>query len=210
MRRGWGMVWLAAALLTVSLMGGHLPATAAEADVWRAAAPRPLPLLLAAQTPLQAQMLGEKPFKAQSPQRLLDQALPEGAPGLALDEEGGATLRLPRHLELRISVLYNREPFGLLEPKRRSDSPLLFKYSMDYRLLANLRVGLSGYLYHAHADEGFSPKRPFGDQDRVMGLGPGIKYDLGRWSFVFKSQLETGHRDRGENLQNWFRIWYAF
>jgi hypothetical protein len=49
--------------------------------------------------------------------------------------------------------------------------------------------------------------QPFGG--RVMGLGPGLKYDLGRWSFVMKSQVETGARDRTD-LQNWFRAWYAF
>ena len=44
-----------------------------------------------------------------------------------------------------------------------------------------------------------------------MGLGPGIKYDLGRWSFLVKSQMETGNRDqRADGLQNWFRVWYAF
>jgi len=41
-------------------------------------------------------------------------------------------------------------------------------------------------------------------------VGPGLKYDLGRWSFIIKTQMETGDRDRGDNLQNWLRVWYAF
>ena len=44
-----------------------------------------------------------------------------------------------------------------------------------------------------------------------MGLGPGIKYDLGRWSFLLKTQLETGNRDRGaDGMQSSVRVWYAF
>jgi hypothetical protein len=70
-------------------------------------------------------------------------------------------------------------------------------------------VGLSGYLYYPAADQPFSLSRPFAGE-RVMGVGPGVKYDLGRWSFVFKSQMETGTRDRGDDLQNWLRVWYAF
>jgi hypothetical protein len=41
-----------------------------------------------------------------------------------------------------------------------------------------------------------------------MGFGPGIQYDLGRWSFMLRSQVESN--PRGEDLQNWFRVWYAF
>jgi hypothetical protein len=43
-----------------------------------------------------------------------------------------------------------------------------------------------------------------------LGVGPELKYDLGRWNFLLKSQLETGNRDQGKDLQNWFRVWYAF
>ena len=68
------------------------------------------------------------------------------------------------------------------------------KSSLDYRLLPNLQVGLNTYLYRPDAGDNLSLSRPFGD--RVMGLGPGIKYDLGRWSFILKSQLETGNRDQ--------------
>jgi hypothetical protein len=154
---------------------------------------------------MEAQMLGEKPFQAQPPRP--ETPLLPSTPGLSLDSEGGATIRLPHNLEMRISVLYSREPS--LEPQRRPESSsLLLKYAMEYRLLPNLQVGLSGYLYRPDGGEGFSFGRAFGD--RVMGVGPGLKYDLGRWSFVIRSQFEPGSRDRGDNLQNWFRVWYAF
>ncbi len=75
------------------------------------------------------------------------------------------------------------------------------KSSLDYRLLPNLQVGLNAYLYRPDSADNLSLARQFGE--RVMGLGPGIKYDLGRWSFMLKSQLETGNRDqRADGMQS--------
>jgi hypothetical protein len=204
MRRRWGIIWLAATIWLAVLICAHLPAMAVN-DPWEITPGGRLPwLLVAAQTPLETQMLGEKPFKV-SPSPLRPESLLHSSPTLIPDRDGGATLRLPYDLEMRISVLYQREP-GALEPQGRKDATLLFKYAMDYRLLPNLQVGLNGYLYRA--EEGFSFQRPY--SERLLGVGPGIKYDLGRWSFLLKSQLETGHKDRGDDLQNWFRVWYAF
>jgi len=73
-------------------------------------------------------------------------------------------------------------------------------------VLPNLQVGLNGYLYRP-ADDGLSFQRPPGHR---LGFGPELKYNLGQWSFLVKSQVESGNRDRGEGLQNWFRVWYAF
>ena len=150
-------------------------------------------------------MLGEKPFQTRTLPASPWAALLSGT-GLQLDQ-GGTALKLPLNLEMHISVHYNREP-APLEPQKRSDS-LLMNSSLDYRLLPNLKVGLNAYLYRPDAGDNLSLARPFGD--RVMGLGPGIKYDLGRWSFLLKSQLETGNRDRGaDGMQSSVRVWYAF
>jgi len=206
MRGRGGMAWLAAAFWLAGLMSPAV-AKAADVDAWGIPPGWRLPIIrAAAQTPMEAQMSGEKPFQAQPSLRPERLTLPGTVPGLALDGEGGATLRLPHHLEMRISFLYNRDSSSW-DSQKRGDSSLLMKYSMDYRLLPNLQVGLNGYLYRPDAGEGFAFQRPFGD--RVMGLGPGLKYDLGSWSFVLKSQLETGG-PKGEDLQNWFRVWYAF
>ncbi len=196
-----GITRLALVLVVASLTFLAQPGRAAEQSLfsWET---RHLPLMaVEAKNPLEAQMLGEKPFQALPSwpgKDLFDSSL-----GLVLDPERGATLRLPSNLELRISFLYDRENQAF-NPERPINSYLLFKYSMDYRLLPNLQVGLNGFLYHPATDS-LSYRQRFG---HLMGLGPGIKYDLGRWSFTFKSQLATG--DRGEGLENWFRVWYAF
>ncbi|MDP3183578.1 MAG: transporter [Desulfobaccales bacterium] len=205
MQRRWGIAWLAATVWLAGFISAPLTALAADRDAFGTAFGSSLPFLkVAAQTPLETQMLGEKPFQAPTPS-LIPESLLSSPPALIPDRDGGATLRLPHNLELRISVLYKREP-AALEVQRRSDSSLMFKYAMDYRLLPNLQVGLNGYLYRA--EEGFSFPRTSGD--RLLGVGPGIKYNLGSWSFILKSQLETGNRERGDGLQNWFRVWYAF
>jgi hypothetical protein len=172
---------------------------AADTSAWRGSQSP----ALTASSSLDAQKLGERPLFS-SPNKLRTQESPSG---VETDQESGATLKLPHNLELNVSFLYNRDAPSL-DPRRHNDSLPLFNYSMDYRLLPNFKVGLSGYLYYPSPDQPFSLNRGFGE--RVMGVGPGVKYDLGRWSFVFKTQMETGARDRGDDLQNWLRVWYAF
>ncbi len=202
MRGNRGRIWLAVVSLALGLI--CVPSSGMAAETFATGAYPPF-TLAAAQTPLEAQMLGEAPFQSH--------AAPQDAAGLfsnlgsrlQLDGEGGAAIKLPLNLQLHISVLYAGDP-GRIEPQKQSDS-MLMKTSLDYRLLPNLQVGLNAYLYRPEPGNNLSVAQPFGD--RVMGVGPGLKYDLGRWSFVMKSQMETGARDRSD-LQNWFRVWYAF
>ncbi len=198
----WGESWLTALIVMVSL--SCLPLTATAADTWEKGA---LPSVQASpQSSLEAQMLGEKPFQTRTAPANIWAALLSGT-GLQLNQDGGTALKLPLNLEMHISVHYNREP-AQLEPQKRSDS-LFMSSSLDYRLLPNLKVGLNAYLYRPDLGDNRSLARPFGD--RVMGLGPGIKYDLGRWSFLLKTQLETGNRERGaDGMQSSVRVWYAF
>jgi len=197
MQARWGIAWLVTAFWLV--------ACCASAPVWAAGdyAFRPLPILpIEAQGSLETQMQGEKPLKPSTP----------GFPGLQPDsslqlhpEGGDARFKLPFNTELNISIRYNPEPAPTETP--RLNNPLYMKYAVDYRVLSNLRVGLNSYLYR-QAEDGFKFHSPMRNQ--LMGLGPEIKYDLGRWSFLIKSQLETGNRDQSKDLQNWLRVWYAF
>ena len=204
MQGKWGIAWLAVVIVTVSLTCAPLPGLAAEGWAKGGMAFT----LVGAQTAMEAQMLGEKPFQSRpAPVNPGADFLSNLASGLQVDQDGGAVLKLPRNLEMRISVLYDREP-ARLEPQKRNESSLLMKSSLDYRLLPNLQVGLNAYLYRPDSSDSLSLSRQVGD--RVMGLGPGLKYDLGRWSFLMKSQVETGSREHGSDLQNTIRVWYAF
>jgi hypothetical protein len=110
--------------------------------------------------------------------------------------------------ELRVSFLYNQDQASG-QSSIGPASHLLFRYSMDYCIMPTLKVGMSGYLYKPPTDY-FAWRNSLNYTDPVYGFGPGIQYDLGRWSFLLRSQLEPGSKDRGEILHNWFRVWYAF
>jgi hypothetical protein len=195
-----GIAWLATVFWL--LAATCVPALASGDYTFRS-----LPILpIQAQSSLGTQMLGEKPQKPEVSHYL---GIPT-APALKLNSDGDATLNLPRKLEFNISIRYNREP-SPTEPSRLNNSPLYMKYAVDYRVLSNLRVGLNSYLYRP-SEEGFPFQRPLANQ--LLGVGPELKYDLGRWSFLLKSQIEAGNRnpgqDQGKDVQNWFRVWYAF
>jgi hypothetical protein len=198
MQAKWGIACLVTVFWLVVALCAPAPGLAADDYAFRS-----LPLLpIEANSSLETQMLGEKP------QNHVPRGLPviQNVPSLQVHQDGDATLTLPRRLELNISIRYNREPTPA-EPTRLNNSPLYMKYAMDYRVLSNLRVGLNSYLYRP-SEEGFNFQRSPANQ--LLGIGPEIKYDLGRWSFLLKSQMESGNRDQGKDLQNWFRVWYAF
>jgi hypothetical protein len=159
-------------------------------------------IVLTSQTPLEAQLLGERP---NSPPALTEPSYLHEI--CSADRGGESTLQLPKNF--RISFRYNREN-AAGNTERYNQAPLLFKYSMDYCLSSKLKVGLSGFLYQPPADQlSFLRQKT----DMVMGWGPSVKYDLGRWSFTFQSQVSQAERVRpedGKDIQSWFRVWYAF
>jgi len=199
-----GMTWLTAAGWLLLLLLSLWPAAGGAAGLASfASGDGRLPLLaVSGQSPLEAQMLGERPSPAST--RPAPALLQELYPRLEQNELG-TTFLLPQNF--RISFRYNRErPTGMAE--KHFQPPLLFKYSMEYRLLPNLQVGLSGFLYQPPTDHlTFLQQR-----NLVLGWGPRVTYDLGRWTFAFQSQMERGRIDgsQSQGLQNWFRVWYAF
>jgi hypothetical protein len=197
MQAKWGIAWLLTAFLLVAVTSA--PATASGEYAFR-----PLPILsIEAQSSLETQMLGENP---QVPSTSKFRGVQAG-PSLQLHQQGSdASLNLPRNMELHISIRYNRDP-SPAEPQRLNNPTLYMKYALDYRVLPNLRIGLNSYLYRP-SEEGFAFQRPLANQ--ILGVGPELKYDLGRWSFLLKSQVETDKLNQGQDLQNWFRVWYAF
>jgi len=200
MQAKWGIAWLVTALWLVMSLG--VPARGLAAGDYSS---RSLPILpIEAQSSLETQMLGEKPLNpATSGHSILQ---PGSSVQVHLDGSD-ASLKMPLNTELNISIRYNREP-SPGEPQGLNNSPLYMKYAMDYRVLSNLRVGLNSYLYRP-SEEGFAFQNS--PTNQLLGVGPEIKYDLGRWSFLLKSQMETGNKQtRSNDLQNWFRIWYAF
>jgi hypothetical protein len=199
-----GKTWLRAAIWLLLVVTVCWPAAGIAASP-AFSAPRgwPAPLMMVtAQTPMEVQLFGERPGSAPplNPSSYLQDIC-------GLENSGESTLRLPKNF--RISFRYNSEkPGGGAE--RLTQPPLLFKYSMDYCLSSKLKVGLSGFLYQPPGDHlSFLRQKT----DLVMGWGPALKYDLGRFSFTFQSQVSQAEKARPEDskdVQSWFRVWYAF
>ncbi|MCL6621696.1 MAG: hypothetical protein K6T55_06290 [Syntrophobacterales bacterium] len=159
------------------------------------------------ETSLEAQILGGRP-PGDSGRSSPEQALRELLPGILLQErDGGALVKLPQNVELTISFRYGGEARSAPPESQGAPQPLLLRSSLDYSLFPNLQVGLSGFLYHGATDSRYFQRR-YGDV--ALGVGPGVRYDLGRWSLTLQSQYGTRSRDQKEGLQNWFRVWYAF
>jgi hypothetical protein len=198
-----GMTWLSAGIWLLIWVTAFWPAagkTAGPAIFASATWPGTV-MAAAAQSPMEAQMLGERPTGSQPshPQSYMKEIWPNwGQSG----EQ--TTLQLPQNFH--ISFRYNSD-----KPETKVEglvkAPLLFKYSMDYRLLPGLRVGLNGFLYQPPGDHlSFLRQK----NDLVMGWGTSLNYDLGRWSFTFQSQVDQGRTEEGKDIQSWFRVWYAF
>jgi hypothetical protein len=199
-----GKTWLRACFWLLIMVTALWPAAGIAAGNSFVSSKWPAPfVVVAAQTPMEAQMLGERPVPTPSvsPQSYLEEIC---------GVEGGnteSTLKLPKNFH--ITFRYNSEnPVGRTD--RSSQPPLLFKYSMDYCLSSKLKVGLSGFLYQPPADHlSFLRQKT----DLLMGWGPSLKYDLGRWGFTFQSQVSQAEKikaEDGKDLQSWFRVWYAF
>ncbi|MFZ2089698.1 MAG: hypothetical protein WAU47_14095 [Desulfobaccales bacterium] len=157
--------------------------------------------VVAAPSSLEAQMFGERlPFSPTLASLPSFQDLCPGSDGGQVE----SVLALPKNF--RISFRYNRDnPVGHTEAL--TQSPVLFKYSMDYCFSSKLKVGLSGFLYQPPADNiSFLRER----NDLVMGWGPSLKYDLGRWGFTFQSQVDKFRSEEEKDIKGWFRVWYAF
>jgi hypothetical protein len=197
------MTWLGAVIWLLIVVTAWWPAAGiAASPAIFASSNLPVPLLAAAaQTPLEAQMLGERPTQSRpfTSQSYLKKLCPDWAPS-----GKATTLRLPQNFAVSFRY-HSEEPAA--EAKSLVKSPLLFKYSMDYCLLPTLRVGLNGFLYRPPADH-LSFLRQ--NSDLVMGWGTSLNYDLGRWSFTFQSQVDQRRLEEGKDIQSWLRVWYAF
>ena len=84
-----------------------------------------------------------------------------------------------------------------------------FDYCVDYALLPNLRLGVAGF-YYVQTTADNADGRNIGNHGRQLAIGPAIKYDYQRWSFLVSPQFEMATINRPEGQRYWARVWYAF
>jgi hypothetical protein len=84
-----------------------------------------------------------------------------------------------------------------------------FDYCIDYAVMPSLRVGAAGF-YYVQTTADSADGRTIGNHGRQFALGPAIKYDYQRFSFMFIPQFEMATLNRPEGQRYWFKAWYAF
>jgi hypothetical protein len=84
-----------------------------------------------------------------------------------------------------------------------------FDYCVDYEVIPKLRIGAAGY-YYTQTTGDVVDGTNVGFHGRGFAIGPGIKYDVGRFCFAVISQFELATINRPEGIRNWVRLWYAF
>ena len=91
----------------------------------------------------------------------------------------------------------------------KSGQAFHFDYCLDYAVMKNLRLGVAGF-YYVQTTADYQDGRNVGNHGRQFAIGPAIKYDYQRWSFMFIPEFEMATLNRPEGERFWFRVWYAF
>ena len=91
----------------------------------------------------------------------------------------------------------------------KSGQAFHFDYCLDYAVTKNLRLGVAGF-YYVQTTADVKDGHKIGNHGRQFALGPALKYDYQRWSFMFIPQFEMATLNRAEGQRYWVRVWYAF
>lgn len=80
-------------------------------------------------------------------------------------------------------------------------------YTIGKRINRNWSIGLGGYYYTQTTDDKQNgTKLGDGNKGKVFAIGPQIKYDSGRMSFIFKYQKEMSVENKPEGDKIWFKF----
>jgi hypothetical protein len=92
----------------------------------------------------------------------------------------------------------------------QSGQELHVDYSIGKKV-NNFSFGLGGYYYIQTTDDELNGAK-YGDGFRgeVFAIGPEVKFDCGKTSFIFKYQKETASEYRPEGDKFWFKLVHAF
>ena len=117
-------------------------------------------------------------------------------------------------LGVNVKLMYdiptrNNDPLPPFQNYYDSGQAFHFDYCIDYAVRPDLRIGAAGFYYvQTTADK--ADGRTLGNHGRQFAIGPGIKYDYKKWSFLFITNFEMATINRPEGTRFWWRVWYAF
>lgn len=88
------------------------------------------------------------------------------------------------------------------------------EFHVDYTIgqkVKNFSFGLGGYYYFQTTDDKLNGiKVGDGFRGEVFAIGPEVKFDCGKTSFILKYQKETASEYRPEGDKLWFKLVHAF
>jgi hypothetical protein len=117
-------------------------------------------------------------------------------------------------LSARLHYLWNSEnddPFvglgaGTVQPGQAFHA----NYAASYEVVKGLRLGINGYALQQLTEDKVDGRSQANFEERVFGIGPGIKWSGNGLSLYLNSYFETGAEDRPEGTKVVFRLSKVF
>jgi hypothetical protein len=126
------------------------------------------------------------------------------------------TLMPTERLEISARLHYlwcseNRDPFvGLGADDTQPGQAIHANFAASYEAFKGLRLGLNGYYLQQLTDDRIDGDEQARSRERVLGIGPGLKYTWERLSLYLNSYYETATENRPEGFKGIFRLSMAF
>jgi hypothetical protein len=105
----------------------------------------------------------------------------------------------------------NRDPFvGLGADDTQPGQAFHANFAASYEMLKGLRIGLNGYYLQQITDDRIDGDDQAASKERILGIGPGLKYTYDRLSLYLNTYYETMAENRPEGFRGIFRLSMAF
>ncbi len=96
------------------------------------------------------------------------------------------------------------------EAEREPGQEFHFDYTLAYHPNERLEIGAVGYFYQQVTNDRINDTAVRERRGRVLGIGPGIKYNLDRGSLIGKVYFETLAKNRYQGINAFFKFTYKF
>lgn len=96
------------------------------------------------------------------------------------------------------------------ERTRRAGQEFHFDYVLGYHPNEAWELGAVGYFYQQVTDDQISGTDVNNRRGRVLGLGPGVKYNFNDLSLIGKVYFETLAENRNQGISTFFKLMYKF